>query len=557
MKPVLQFISVILLIFIGTAAIAANQPQKLNSTHAQGRIEEMPSSKMISSSSAPRTNVPYVRERISCESFGCFLFNGDFATEKSPVFSPEYVIAIGDKISIKTWGSFDYEQVQTVDAQGNIFFPGIGPVRALGVKNRELTATLLRVLRTVYTSNVGLYAGLLETQPVIVYVTGGVVRPGAYGGTSANSLMYYLDRAGGIDENSGSYLDIAVIRGTQKIRTLNLYDFVLNGEVPAFQFADGDTILVAPRLQTVKVDGLVANPYRFEFSGESILASELVTIAAPRPEVTHLRIVRNQRTTRDVEYQPIETAASTIINDGDAVTFLSDKINGTITIRIEGEHLGAREIALPYGARLSDALNQIELAPTADDNAVQLFRTSVAARQKEMLLQSLLSLEASVLTARSATAEEAKLRKDEAELFLQWIERAKEIQPKGQVVIAGGDPAGIILENADIIRIPSDNALVMVYGEVLFPSTIAFIPDMRVSAAIEQSGGYSQGKKTSRIVILRRDGSYQLASAGDTLKKGDEVLVLPKVETKYLQFGKDIMTVLYQVAVSAAVVLRI
>jgi len=498
-----------------------------------------------------------MRQRITCEPFGCFLFDGDFATEKTPVFSPEYVIAIGDKINIKIWGSVEFEQIQSVDAQGNIFLPKVGPVSVLGVKNRELTATILRVLRTVYINNVGLYAGLLETQPVIVYVTGGVVRPGAYGGTSANSLMYYLDRSGGIDASSGSYLDISIIRGTEKIRTFNLYDFVLRGEVPAFQFADGDTILVTPRRQTVKVSGLVANPYRFEFNGDSIYASEMLRMAAPRSEATHMRVVRNSRPTRDVEIYPLQAAPQTTLYGGDETTILSDKNNGTITIRFEGEQLGAREVALPYGARLSDALGMIKYAPTADKTAVQLFRTSVASRQKEMLLESLRNLEASVLTARSATAEEAKLRKDEAELFLKWIERAKDIQPKGQVVIAGGDPKGIILENGDIIRIPSDNALVMVHGEVLFPSTIAYRPGMDVSDAIDQSGGNSQSKGSSRIVILSRDGSYKIAGAGETLKKGDEVLVLPKVETKYLQFAKDVMQVLYQIAVSAAVVLRL
>jgi protein involved in polysaccharide export with SLBB domain len=497
------------------------------------------------------------RERISCEPFGCFLFSGDFATEKTPVFSPEYAVAIGDKINIKLWGSIDYEQVHVVDAQGNIFLPRIGPVQVLGVKNRELTATILRAVRTVYINNVGLYAGLLETQPVVVYVTGGVIRPGAYGGTSANSLMYYLDRSGGIDPASGSYLDISIIRGTEKVRTFNLYDFVLRGEVPAFQFADGDTILVTPRLQTVKVSGLVANPYRFEFNGDTIYASEMLSMAAPRAEATHMRVMRNSRPTRDVEYYPLQSAPQTILNGGDELTILSDKTNGTITVRFEGEHLGSREVALPYGARLSEALGMIKFAPTADRAAVQLFRASVAVRQKEMLLESLRNLEASVLTARSATAEEAKLRKDEAELFLQWIERAKDIQPKGQVVLAGGDPKGIILENGDIIRIPSDNALVMVHGEVLFPSTIAYRPGMDVSDAIEQSGGNSQSKGSSRIVILSRDGSYKIAGTGETLKKGDEVLVLPKVETKYLQFAKDIMQVLYQIAVSAAVVLKL
>lgn len=499
----------------------------------------------------------YSRHRIACDPFGCFLFNGDFSTEKSPVFSPEYVVAIGDKINTKIWGSVEFEQVQVVDAQGNIFLPKVGPVKVMGVKNRDLTATILRVLRTVYTANVVLYAGLLETQPVIVYVSGGVVRPGAYGGTSANSLMYYLDRAGGIDPSSGSYLELSIIRGTGKIRSFSLYDFLLKGEVPAFQFSDGDTILVGPRKQTAKVDGLVANPYRFEFVGTTIPASNLLAMASPKPESTHMRIVRNQRATKDVEYYPIKDAATTIIHDGDEITLLSDKQNGTITVRFEGEHLGVKEFALPYGARLSDALQQVRLAPTADKHAIQLFRTSVAQRQKEMLLQSLRSLEVSVLTARSATAEEAKLRKDEADLFLKWIERAKEIQPRGQVVITGGDPQGIILESGDIIKIPSDNALVMVHGEVLFPSTLAYRNAMTVEDAIEQSGGYAQSSGTSRIVVLRRDGSFQLADASDKLKKGDEVLVLPKVETKLLQFAKDVMGILYQIAVSAAVVLKL
>lgn len=497
------------------------------------------------------------RQRLACEPFGCFLFGGDFAMEKSPVFSPEYVITIGDKISIRLWGSVDYEQVHLVDAQGNIFLPKIGPVTVAGVKNRDLTAVLMRSLRTVYLNNVSLYAGLLETQPVMVYVSGGVTRPGAYGGTSANSLMYYLDRAGGIDPASGSYLDISVIRGNQKVRSFNLYDFVTRGVVPSFQFSDSDTILVGPRSKTVKVDGLVANPYRFEFAGKTILAGDLLKMAGVRPEATHLRVTRNQRPTRDVEYYPLQVADQTMINNGDEVVLLSDKNNGTITIRLEGEHLGAREVALPYGARLNDALARVKLAATADKTAIQLFRTSVAQRQKEMLLQSLRTLEVSVLTARSSTAEEAKLRKDEADLFMKWIERAKEIQPKGQVVLTGGDSNGIILENGDIIKIPSDNALVMVHGEVLFPSTLAYRPDMTVEDGIEQSGGYSQSSGTSRIVVLRRDGSFLLADTGDRLHKGDEVLVLPKVETKFLQFTKDVMTILYQIAVSAAVVLKL
>lgn len=64
------------------------------------------------------------------------------------------------------------------------------------------------------------------------------------------------------------------------------------------------------------------------------------------------------------------------------------------------------------------------------------YRDSVKVRQKEMLGSSLKAFEASILTARSASDGEASLRKSEADLLMQWVTRAKEIEPSGQVVLA-------------------------------------------------------------------------------------------------------------------------
>ena len=90
---------------------------------------------------------------------------------------------------------------------------------------------------------------------------------------------------------------------------------------------------------------------------------------------------------------------------------------------------------------------------------------------------SLKNLEAAVLTARSGTSEEARLRTDEAALILEWVERAKSIEPSGQVVIAqAANRDGLLLENGDILRVSAEDGLVLVSGEVLFPATVAFDP---------------------------------------------------------------------------------
>src|SRR5690606_41839268 len=55
--------------------------------------------------------------------------------------------------------------------------------------------------------------------------------------------------------------------------------------------------------------------------------------------------------------------------------------------------------------------------------SLQLYRISTKERQRQLLQASLKNLEAAVLTARSGTSEEARLRTDEAALLLEWVDR--------------------------------------------------------------------------------------------------------------------------------------
>jgi hypothetical protein len=270
--------------------------------------------------------------------------------------------------------------------------------------------------------------------------------------------------------------------------------------------------------------------------------------------------VRNSGTVRNTEYHPLAQAAEVVVNNGDEVEFTADKKPGTITVRVEGEHISAQEYVLPYDSRLQSLIDRIEPTANADIQSLQLFRQSVRQRQKDLLAASLRSLESAVLTARSGSSDEARLRKDEAELTLQWIDRAKQVEPLGQVQIAQDSNKGqMLLENGDVLRIPRNDNLVMVSGEVLFPNAIAYHPRMRLQDYIHRAGGYSQNADNSRIVIARRDGRFEQADADRWLPSaqvhpGDQVLVLPKVDEKQRQFWKDMTQIIYQIAVGAKIV---
>ena len=492
--------------------------------------------------------------------FGASLFTGAFARQGPTQFNPDYLVAIGDSIRLRLWGSATFDNVLMVDPQGNIFIPAVGPVKILGVRNQDLQSVIEKAVHHVYRANVYSYASLSEAQPVRVYVGGFVNRSGLYNGTSMDSLLHYLDQAGGIDPERGSFLNIQVKRGAQIRTNMNLYDFLLEGKIPQVQLADGDIIFVSPRQKTVTVSGLAENAKRFEFSGAELNGTDLIKLAKPFPQATHMRVTRNTGTIRNLEYYPLDQAGSLQLINGDELAFTADKRPGTITVRVEGEHQSSQEYQLPYGTRIGELLKRVEYSDRSDVANLQLFRLSVKDRQKQVLHTSLKSLEAAVLTARSGTNDESTLRANEAALVLQWVERAKEIEPSGQVLIAQAAIRDeLLLENGDTVRVPVKDGLVLVGGEVMFPNTLPFESELSAQDYIKRAGGFTQNADASKVIIAHRDGSFIESTEGffskaPPIRAGDHILVLPRIDVKYRQIAKELTQMLFQYALMAGVV---
>ena len=485
--------------------------------------------------------------------FGSQLFAGRFGTVPFSGFNADYVIATGDRLIVRMWGAYTFETAQVVDAQGNIFLPNVGPVAVRGVRNADLNREVGEQVKRVFRTSVGVYATLDVAQPVKVYVTGFVKAPGLYAGLSSDSILYYLDRAGGIDPARGSYLEVDVLRGGKPVAAVNLYRFLLEGRIEPLQLQEGDTIVAQPRRHTVQVGGEVQNPYIFEFKEAQVSGAELLAVARPKPSATYISIVRQIGPERRAEYHPIADAAQITIEDGDEVFLTADKYPGTILVRVEGAQLGQQALVLPFGTPLAEALAQIKLAPQANIEAVQLYRQSIAARQKELIDISLRSLETYALTARSATNEEAQLRQRESALMLTFIERARAVQPKGQVVLLPAAQAGqTILEDGDLIRVPNRSNTVLVSGEVVFQSALVWEPDTTAQTYINRAGGYTQLANEDRIVVVHQDGSVA-ESESAIVRAGDEIMVLPKITTKSIEITRAITTILFQIAYTAKI----
>jgi protein involved in polysaccharide export with SLBB domain len=235
----------------------------------------------------------------------------------------------------------------------------------------------------------------------------------------------------------------------------------------------------------------------------------------------------------------------------------TDRYPGTIQVRIEGAHSGEHAMVLPYGATLKDVLARIKTNPMSRMDAIQIYRKSVADRQREMLLVSLQKLEEATLSARSASVEEAGLRAKESDSIMRFVERAKNLQPKGQIILSEVERDGTLLQDGDQIMIPERTSLVMVHGEVLFPNAVSWQRDLVPDGYIKKAGGFTQGADTSRVLVIRQNGATMLAENADKITAGDEIIVLPKIETKSIEVARSLTQIIYQIAFSVGVIFGI
>ncbi|WP_153260356.1 polysaccharide biosynthesis/export family protein [Campylobacter coli] len=491
--------------------------------------------------------------------FGAELFNGNFKNYTQRVYNPDYKIAVGDQVSLKIWGAVEFEQILVVDSQGNIFIPKVGAVNLLGVKNSALVSVIKAQVNKIYKNNVFVYADMNAYQNVSVFVTGSVNAPGLYQGLSSDSVIQYLDKAGGINLEYGSFRDIQILRNNTVIKKIDLYDFLLKGQMDLFPFRSGDVVLVGNVQSYVFANGDVQKPFRFELANDIKTLADLARVSGARPIVTNavLRSYGNDHRLEVSAYNKMQFS-KVLLKTGDEVQFNPEYISQNISITVNGEHSGLKTLIVRKGTTLEDVSRLIVANGQSDMNALQVFRKSVAKTQKDLINAQLKELETLALTSPSVTSQGAAIKAEQAKLILEFIQRAREVEPRGQIVIDKPKSYGsVLLEEGDIINVPSKNNLVIVQGEVTLPGAFVYNKGENLKYYINLAGGYGERADTSKVLVIRNNGKAQRYSGSVDMMPGDSVLVLPKVESENLQIFSMLTQILYQIAVATNVVLKL
>jgi protein involved in polysaccharide export with SLBB domain len=490
--------------------------------------------------------------------FGASLFTGNFAGQRDDGLNEDYQVLPGDRVMVNVWGSATVNDVFVVDAQGNIFLPGVGPVRLSGVRARDLTGVVRGEIARRYRGTFEVYTNLLTASPVAVFVTGAVPRPGRYAGIPSDSVLVFLDQAGGVDARTGSYRSVQVLREGQPVAELDLYDFLLRGTMPTPQLQDGDTLLVGRRGER---GGAAAHRRAHRRGAQERRACRRA--GAPGGAAQRAR-QRAERARRAGGAHIARTLSVTELDgfelmDGDVLTFREEGQAPHVMIRLEGEFMGPATLSIPRGSRLLDVLNHVPVNPAvANVDGVHLRRASIAREQHRTIQDSLDRLQRSSMLALSESAGESEIRVREAEMMNAFIERARSIQPLGRVVTRSLETQlNVMLEEGDVVVIPTRTNVIRVGGEVQFSQALMFRPGLRVRDYVRMAGGFSNRAETRTVIVLRPSAEVLIADDDTRIQPGDEILVPPRIDRKVFQHAIEISQIMYQIAIAASVLLRV
>ncbi len=109
--------------------------------------------------------------------------------------SSDYVIGPGDGLTIDLWGGVSQRLSRTVDQEGRVSLPEVGPVLVNGQSLGGVQQVVQRLLRTQF-HDVSADVSLSRLRTVRVYVVGDVLHPGAYDVSSLSTPLNALLAAG-------------------------------------------------------------------------------------------------------------------------------------------------------------------------------------------------------------------------------------------------------------------------------------------------------------------------------------------------------------------------
>ena len=423
----------------------------------------------------PETEAEKALLELRSKIFGADLFrnsNLTFEPNLNMATPQNYVIGPNDEILIDIYGNSEASYNLKVSPEGtiNVQYVGVIPVAGLTIEaaTSRIRSRMISVYGGLRNGSTSLNIAIGNIRSIKVILTGEVVKPGTYTLPSLANVFNALYSSGGPTEN-GSFRAIELIRGGKKIAVLDIYDFLMRGEMDNnLRLQDQDIIRVPVYRSRIEIAGEVKRPGIFELLNEESF-SDLLRFSGDFTEnafKARVKVLKNTDTERKIADILSEQFSAYKPATGDK--YFVDRVLERFANRvsINGAVFRPGQYELEPGLKLSDLIKKAE------------------GLKEDAFMQR------GYITRLKAD--------NQAELISFDV-----------AGIMNGTVPDILLLREDIITVSSifdlkEEYKVSIDGEVRTPGTFAFAENMTLQELILQAGGFKEGASARRIEISRR-----------------------------------------------------
>ncbi|MBU2415534.1 MAG: SLBB domain-containing protein [Gammaproteobacteria bacterium] len=465
----------------------------------------------------------------------------------------DYQMGPGDVISVQIFGKNNQNLSLTIDRDGSINLPDIGPVAVAGQTFAQLRKQLNDVIKNKTIGvDVSVTMGAMRTMQV--YIVGEAIQPGAYNVNGLTTITQALIASGGV-KKSGSLRHIKLMRKGQVVSEFDLYDLLLKGDTSKdLRLSSGDTLFIPLRDNRITIEGQVARPAVYEAKGDTTLGQLLSLAGGAKPQAYLSRVSVRRASANGLQLFNLDLATPAGRNfklqNGDDVNLSAASSSLRNAVAVRGEVVRQGALNFKQGMKVSDAIGSIDdgLKLTADLNYALLVREINVNQDVEIYQFSLLD----ALTNQDSAANLTLQEKDQIFVFDNglaqgyWsgsyanskaksdgaVDQTREVldAETGAVVIAEENATLKIADkevesNASGLRKASREALLKpiierlkaqasygspakvidVSGAVKFPGLYPLAKNTSVSSLLAAAGGLNQNAYLSSAELTRRN----------------------------------------------------
>lgn len=411
------------------------------------------------------------------------VFGYDFFSQSSLTFAPNmnmptpanYILGPGDEIIIDVWGDSELNVNTVIAPDGYINVSGLGRIEVSGMSVEQATARIRDAFSNIYSDldssdpYTFLAVSVGNTRTIKVNVMGEVVRPGTFTLTSFATAFHALYSAGGPND-IGSLRNIQVFRNGRAVETIDLYDYLMDGNnMKDINLKDGDIVKVNPYGILAQIKGEVKRPMRYEMREDETL-NDLIRFAGGFAGKAFKKNVSLDRkgddgmesfTVNSSQYKHFNLKDGDIVEVGDILNEYSNSIEITGAVYRPGKYAIGSEVQT-----LKDLL-KIAQGTTGD---AYLYR-ALLYRENEDLTTTVESID--LVALMSNKVPDIKLKKNDR-LYV---------------------PSVLNLE---------DSYTVYVGGQVRNPGEYSYADNLSVEDIILRAGGLTEAASTARVDVYRR-----------------------------------------------------